>query len=226
MGRSFSSESWRAGNECSKYKTCRDEDILKDLQILIRSRYGLIHLDTIEEDRAESLLKHLADSLNLPFYTWTIARGLRRAETGQVWDQTVDAEKALDQVQSMEASGIYHFQSFGLFLEETVIKAKLSYIARWFSKAKGAVILTGAGVLIPETARAYAAIAKLPQPTKQDYAGLLHYIYRDLSKCMDVKLQISKHDFARLLDDLRGLTLLEAEKVLTKAIIVDGQPNG
>jgi len=222
MRRSFSSESRRAGNECSKYQTCRDEDILKDLQILIRSRYGLIHLDTIEEDRAESLLKHLADSLNLPFYTWTIARGLRRAETGQVWDRTVDAEKALDHVQSMEASGIYHFQSFGLFLEETVIKAKLSYIARWFSKAKGAVILTGAGVLIPETARAYAAVAKLPQPTKQDYAGLLHYIYRDLSKCMDVKLQISKHDFARLLDDLRGLTLLEAEKVLTKAIIVDG----
>lgn len=223
MRGSFLSEDRRNGSECSKYRTGKDDDILKDLQILIRSRYGLIHLDTIEEDRSESLLKHLADSLNLPFYTWTIARGLRRPETGQGWDRTADAEKALDHVQSTEASGIYHFQSLGPFLEETVIRAKLSHIARWFSQESGAVILTGADVVVPETARPYAAVASLPPPTRQDYAELLHYIYRDLSKSMDVRLQISKKDFARLLDDLRGLTLLEAEKVLTKAIIVDGR---
>ena len=39
---------------------------LHDLELLVRSRYGLVFLRTPEEDRAASLLRHLADSLNVP----------------------------------------------------------------------------------------------------------------------------------------------------------------
>ena len=38
----------------------RSHDALRDLELLIRSRYGLIHLETREEDRALALLHHLA----------------------------------------------------------------------------------------------------------------------------------------------------------------------
>jgi hypothetical protein len=41
------------------------------LELLIRSRYGAIHLDTVEEDRAQTLLAHAADRLGLPFFVWT-----------------------------------------------------------------------------------------------------------------------------------------------------------
>lgn len=214
---------WRNESQDCPYKTCRDDDVLKDLQVLIRSRYGLIYVETVEEDRTESLLRHLADSLNLPFYTWTISTGLKRAERDQTWDDTVQAEKALQHVLSSEFPGIYHFQSFGLFLDQDLVSAKLAHLARRFSQIQGAVILSGIDVPIPAAARPHSAVVRLPQPTKQDYAGLLRYIYRDLNKSMNVKLGMSKRDFARLLDDLRGLTLLEAEKILTKAIIEDGR---
>lgn len=217
----FSTGGWRDAAECEKYKTCGDAAAIRDLEILIRARYGLIWLDTLEEDRAESLLKHLADSLQLPFYAWTISTGLARAETGQVWNETVNPEKALNLIQSFESPALYHLQSFGAFLDDNLVSAKLAHIARRLSMVKGAVILTGASVVIPEAARLHAAVARLPEPARQDYASLLRHIYRDLSKSMNIKLQIGKEDFAKLLDDLRGFTLLEAEKILTKAMIVD-----
>ena len=39
------------------------QDVLRDLELLLQSRYGLIHIDTDEADRALSLLQHLADRI-------------------------------------------------------------------------------------------------------------------------------------------------------------------
>lgn len=41
-------------------------DLLGELKLLIRSRYGLIVIDTKEEERAGLLIKLLADQMNLP----------------------------------------------------------------------------------------------------------------------------------------------------------------
>lgn len=59
-------------------------DILRDIELLVRSRHGLIVIDTVEEDRAETLLNHVADRLRMPLFQWSRTRGLRRAdlETG------------------------------------------------------------------------------------------------------------------------------------------------
>lgn len=55
-------------------------DPLHDLALLIRSRYALIHLNTPEEERSETLLRHLADHLEVPFFVWRRNKGLQRAD--------------------------------------------------------------------------------------------------------------------------------------------------
>jgi len=55
-------------------------DPLKDLELLIRSRYTVIQMDTVEEERAELLLRHLADRLEIAFFHWTRTKGLRRVD--------------------------------------------------------------------------------------------------------------------------------------------------
>ena len=45
-----------------------------DLEVLIRSRYGIIHVDTIEDDRVQSLLRLVADRVTVPFCTWSRSR--------------------------------------------------------------------------------------------------------------------------------------------------------
>ena len=42
------------------------QDVLRDLQLLFQSRYGIIHVDTEEEERALSLLHHVADRISIP----------------------------------------------------------------------------------------------------------------------------------------------------------------
>ena len=56
------------------------QDALRDIELLMRARHGLLHLETEEESRAGTLLAHVADGMEVPLYTWSRSRGLRRAD--------------------------------------------------------------------------------------------------------------------------------------------------
>ena len=199
------------------------KDPLRDVELLIRSRHGLVVIDTAEEERAELLLRHVADRINLPLMLWSRTRGLRRdgAETGVYG--TADAGQAIAHIGASGVAALYHLQGMGSLLQNEAISERLKEVALGFGSRDGVVVLTGAGLELPESLRRLAAFISLPGPEAGDYKLLLEHILRDLSKRMPVALQISPDHGRRLLNNLRGLTLLEAEKVLTKAIVEDGK---
>ncbi len=51
---------------------------MRDLELLIDSRYPFIAVETEEEDRLQDMLRRLAVRLSIPFYVWTPIEGLTR----------------------------------------------------------------------------------------------------------------------------------------------------
>ena len=198
------------------------EDPLHDVEVLIRSRHGLIVFDTVEEDRAELLLRHVADRVQMPLLVWSRTRGLRRDGASSGVYGTTDAGQALAHVASSQIAALYHFQGLGSLLQNEAVVERLKEVVTEFSQRDGAVVLTGQ-LELPEALRRHAAFVRLPGPGPADFDALLEHIRRDLSKRMPVALQLSASDRRQLLHTLKGLTLLEAEKVLTKAIVEDGK---
>ena len=213
-------------DQAKEERTCStigDVDLVRELILLIRSRYGLICLETAEEERAESLLRHLADSMSLPFFIWTLSAGLQRADLEKTIYGTTNPKQALDHIESINLAAVYHFQGLGPLLDDAVLEAKLVHLVRSFTKGEGALVLTGTDVKVPEAVKPHTAWLSLPPPARQDYAKLLLQICEDLKKKMQITVAMGKQSLSRLVNDLSGLTLLEAEKVLTKAIIEDGK---
>ena len=198
-------------------------DPLQDLDLLLRSRHSIVVLDTSEEDRAESLLKHLADQLDLPLFAWTPSKGLRRTDKEAGIYATAEPGQALDHVESARFPAIYLFKGFEPYLADTVLARKLRDAAEPYGELAGAIILTGADLDLPEPVRQIAAVLQLPPPDVDEYRELLQHILRDLNRRGHVTVDQTPEETQRLLQNLRGLTLLEAEKVLTKAIIEDGK---
>ena len=198
---------------------------LHDLELLVRSRYGLVFLRTSEEDRAASLLHHLADSLNVPFFSWTRSQGLARAgEAGPIYD-TKEPLKALRHIAAARIDGIYHFLGLGpTALSEDLIASVLRDAAKSLEDKVGAVVVTGE-VEPPRVIEGMAADLALPSPTEDEFRTLLGQIVADLSRRGHIDVSLSKGEEGALLRHLRGLTLLEAQKILTKAIVEDGKLN-
>ncbi|HEX2165844.1 MAG TPA: AAA family ATPase [Longimicrobiales bacterium] len=196
-------------------------EALSDLELLIRSRYGIIHIDTVEEERTELLLRHVSDRLTLPFFTWSRTRGLCRDGQANGVYETQDPAQALAHVVSSDMAGLYLFPAFDGLATNELIVHRLKEVAEELGKRRGALILTGSSLELHETVRRLIAVMQLPEPGPEEFRTLVGHIARDVGRTRAVEMALTEEDENLLLTALRGLSLLEAEKVLTKAMIED-----
>ena len=201
----------------------RSTDPLHDLDLLLRSRYGLVVLDTPEEDRAQTLLLHLADRLDIPLFVWTSSKGLRRIDKEAPIYDTADPARALAHVESARFPALYVFRGLGHHLSDPALQQRLRDASEPYVGIRGAILLVGTDVELSEAHRSHAATVRLPPPDVEEYRALLLHIVRDLNSRGRVDIDQTPEETNRLLASLRGLTLLEAEKILTKSIVEDGR---
>jgi SpoVK/Ycf46/Vps4 family AAA+-type ATPase len=198
------------------------QDVLRDIELLLQSRYGLIHIHTEEADRALSLLQHVADRISTPLFTWSRLEGIKRVGWKGSIFETREARKAMAHVAAADIPAIYHFHGIGSHLEtDEVFRAQVKAGAKKMENLHGAIVFTGTDVHLPSDLDAMAATVMLPAPGEEEYRSLLGNLLRDLSQRQYVEVNLTKEETAGLLKHLSGLTLLEAEKILTKAIIED-----
>jgi SpoVK/Ycf46/Vps4 family AAA+-type ATPase len=199
------------------------QDVSRDLHILFQSRYGLIYIDTEEDERALSLLHHVSDRISVPLFTWSRIEGISRVDrTGSIFD-TKEPGKAAAHVAAADIPAIYHFHGIGNHLEEELFRAHLKAGIKKLEDCDGAVVLTGTEILLPPDLDPLSATVVLPAPGEEEYRDLLSNLLRDITERQYVEVAMSREEMAGLLKHLSGLTLLEAEKILTKAIIEDGR---
>ncbi len=200
-------------------------DLLQELDVLLRTRYGLILVPTDEEDRALTLLRHAADRRRLPLFVWTPSRGLTLHGRDEPVYDTKDPVKALRHIEVSDTPALYHLRSFGSYLgrDEPALRHHLEDAARTLEAGPGAIVLTGAAEQVPAEIRGLAAVLRLPDPEARDYRTLLARVLRDVESRMRVEVEMTLPEQERLIGNLRGLTLMEAEKLLTKLIVEDGR---
>ena len=73
------------------------QSAIHDLKTLVLSFHSLLAIETVEEERARSLLIEVASDLRQPFYEWSVTEGLRGLR-GATMDMTQDALMALKNV--------------------------------------------------------------------------------------------------------------------------------
>ncbi len=131
-------------------------DVADDLELLVRSRYALIVLETHEEERADAMLRHVTAKLAIPLLCWTRSRGLRRGSSPlePAIDGTSEPSAALAAVPK-EGSGIYHFPGFDGFLEDRLTAAQLKDAVVHLATRRGAIVVSGVDVRLTESLRSH-----------------------------------------------------------------------
>ncbi len=200
-----------------------DKDTFDELAVLVRARYALIILETRELARAEEGLARIAADLSLLYFRWTRSRGLRRgyAASDPLVERTETPCSALAHIVT-EGAGLFYFRDLGAHLDDPEVVSHVLDAVTHFSTRRGALVLTGHDISIPEALRPHATVVTLPGPTYDDYRRIVEKVVRDLSAKMPVRVEISAPDRKRLINNLTGLSMLEAEKIITKLVVQDG----
>jgi hypothetical protein len=200
-----------------------DKDTFDEIALLVRARYALIVLNTREYDRAVAGAERIAAELGLLLFTWTRSRGMVRgaARSDPVVEKSTEPGKALAWILE-QGAGLFLFRDLAAHFDDPAVISYLLDTIAHFNARRGAILLTGHDTSIPDALRPHATVVTLPPPSYEDYRRLLERLIREYSAKMPVKVELTYGDRTRLINNLVGLSMLEAEKVITKLIVEDG----
>ena len=199
------------------------DTIIRELELLVQSRHGLIILETIEDERADRMLEYLASRLQLHLFEWSASKGLRHSGEHGASGDTDDPREALRRIEADPQPALYHFKGLALDAPDALLLARLRDAVARFTVRRGAIIVSGEAISVPDSLRRLGATVRLPAPEAREYREMLQRVVRDFSARMPVTVDLTPEQASQLVDNLRGLSLGEAERIVARAILEDGR---
>jgi SpoVK/Ycf46/Vps4 family AAA+-type ATPase len=197
-------------------------DPVNELVVLVRSRLGLIALDAADPGQARETLAAAAAQLGIPLFLWTRTKGLVRKNGGPSVASTADLVGALAYVEMARIPAIFMFEGLGADLADATRAQYLKDAITGLDGLDAAVVVLDSVESLPESLRKLAALVTLPPPTRADYHTVIKRVVQHLHGRLTIRAELTQSEGERLIAALRGLTLSEAERVLTRVIVDDG----
>jgi hypothetical protein len=197
-------------------------DPVNELIVLVRSRLGLIALDADDPTQAHETLATAAAQLGIPLFLWTRTKGLVQKNGGPSVASTADLVGALAYVEMARISAIFVFEGLGADLADATRAQYLKDAITGLDGLDAAIVILDTVEDLPESLRKLAALVTLPPPERADYLVVIKRVVQHLHERIPVRAELTQAEGERLIAALRGFTLSEAERVLTRVIVDDG----
>jgi ATP-dependent 26S proteasome regulatory subunit len=197
-------------------------DPVNEIVVLVRSRLGLIALDAADPAQGREALAAAAAQLGIPLFLWTRTKGLVRKNGGPAIASTADIVGALAYVEAARVPGIFEFEGLGADLADPTRAQYLKDAIAGLDGLDAAIVVLDNTDALPESLRKLAALVTLPPPERADYLAMIKRVVQHLHERIPVRAELNQAEGERLIAALRGLTLSEAERCLTRVIVDDG----
>ena len=147
-----------------------------DLKSLVLSFHSLIAIETVEEDRARSLLREVATDLRLPLFEWSITSGFFRLN-GTSADGTKDPLAALNHIADIgDTDAVYLLKDLTPHLINPNIGRALREIVQKLVATRSAIVLTGDPLELPKDVEAMAVRFTLQMPDESELREVIRSV--------------------------------------------------
>jgi len=199
-------------------------ELVHDLGVLLRAHHPLIVVDTDDETRALTILRHAGRELRIPVYVWRSHRGLASADDeSQVKDGTTLVARCLDFIEESGEIALYFFSDLKSFLDKPTICSQLAVLAETLFARPGAIVTAGRSIEIPQALKARVTRFDVTPPAETEIYELVRSVIADLQQRMTIDIDMRSEDVAELLSHLAGLTLYEIKKILSRSLVERGR---
>ena len=185
-----------------------------ELTLLLKARYPIIYINTIEEDRVEYIIrKYIKTSLNRSIYSWDFIDGYTNNPNNEGFAKR-NPVQALELVERLTAQtpAIFLLKDFNRFLTDVSISRKLKNISRILKLQPKTIIIIGSEFNIPKELSDLITILQFHLPVESE----INYELKRLIESLNI--QIDPQILESLTRACQGLSLERIRRVLSKVI--------
>lgn len=143
----------------------------EELELLLRSRYSLIYIPTLEEERIEMAIKQSAKQQgNRAVYIWDFVEGYQEGNPNDQGFGCRNPLQALEFVEKLADSSpaIFILRDFHRFLDDLSVSRKLRNLARRLKSQPKNIILISPQVAIPQDLSEVLTVLEFPLPDRPE----------------------------------------------------------
>jgi ATP-dependent 26S proteasome regulatory subunit len=185
-----------------------------ELTLLLKARYPIIFINTIEEDRVEYVIrKHIKTNLNRSIYSWDFVDGYTNNPNNEGFAKR-NPLQSLELIERLtpETPAIFLLKDFNRFLSDISISRKLKNVSRLLKLQPKTIIIIGSNFTIPIELQDLITVVQFQLPVKTEIAQELNRLITSLN--LNVELEL----FESLTQACQGLSLERIRRVLSKII--------
>lgn len=190
-----------------------------ELRLLVNSRHPIIAVETSEEARIEDLLSDVAAELDVPYFTWSITRGLQRKGTDQAMYETEDPDKMLGNIANMRGDGIFLLKDFARYLDQDRVLRRLRELAASFREVKRSIVLSAPVLKLPAELDDDAVPFRIELPDDVLLLKVVQATIAEFGMQARIKVELDQAGLKLVAQNLAGLTMEEARRTLAKCIL-------
>lgn len=196
---------------------------LHDLQLIIDTGTPIILIETTEETRVEALFQRLAVRLARPLFRWSVASGMQRLDLeGFPPRSQQQPQDVLRQIHITQDPGIYLLFDFHHWVDDPVTLRLLREVAQKHHAVPHSLVLVAPKLDTPMELRNLAARFELSLPDRQQLQELEHEESALWGQRNKRRVQASARVVDALVNNLLGLSLADARRLVRSAIYDDG----
>ena len=185
-----------------------------ELTVLLKARYPIIYISSIEEERVEyTLRKHIKTTLNRSIYSWDFIDGYINNPTNEGFGKR-NPLQALELIEKLtsETPAVFLLKDFNLFLNDIAISRKLRNVNRILKLQPKTIIILGSEASIPKELQDLITIIQFHLPNQEE----INYELKRLIKVLNITIE--NNLFENLSQACQGLSLERIRRVLSKII--------
>ena len=190
-----------------------------EFELLLRARYPLIYIPTLEEERAEVAIAQAAQQLGeRAVYLWDFVDGYQGNPNDQGFGRR-NPLQALEFVEKIPANApsIFILRDFHRFLDDISISRKLKNLARLLKSQPKNIVIVTPQVAIPPDLTEVLTVQEFPLPDVSEIKAEISRLVAATSQSLSDKV------LDELVRSCQGLSLERIRRVLARAIAAQGQ---
>lgn len=214
---------------------------VSQIKTLVQSFHPIIAIETVEEERVETLLKSATGSLKIPLFEWTVSRGLYlspgskfapqmdasapiNAKQATAYEGTDKPLDALRYIEKLNRKAVFLLKDFGYYLKDDEVARYVRELARLFRSNRGALVLTDSSLELPGAIAHETVIFDLKLPGRDELYKVVSEVVRSLNqRNQKIQVQLQDQELKELVQALSGMTLTQARQVVAYAALEDGK---
>ena len=185
-----------------------------ELTLLLKARYPIIYINTIEEDRVEYVVrKNIKTNLNRSIYSWDFVDGYTNNPNNEGFAKR-NPLQALELVERLtaETPALFLLKDFNRFLTDISISRKLKNVSRILKLQPKTIIIIASELNIPKELQDLITVLQFHLPLENEINQELNRLINSLNIKIDPQL------FESLSRACQGLSLERIRRVLSKII--------